>query len=219
MSASSDSSGFFASSDFEVENYDEYLAKIGAEEEELRLYDLQRPHKFETYLERERNIADSIFNLPALKCLKFTHRKLKFAFTPSEVAQFVSKRLVFIISLKYRMGYWMVKRDYLPVNYKWRIYKLFYTSGRPSHFRFTDENIVEAVHQMWKILCEWAAQDEEFRRRKRDRYRNGEDLFLDEHDEELFLSEGEVEELHRKRNAIWERMLPPKPAKRARRHR
>ncbi|KAK4873537.1 hypothetical protein RN001_015566 [Aquatica leii] len=194
----------------ELEDHDEYIANLQEDEEIKREYDIERPNKFQSYFDDYKNDLESIFNLPGMHFIRYTHKKIKFSFRPSLVAEMVSAKLIFIISLKYRMGYWMVKREYVPVNYMWKICKLFYTTTSfTSHFRFTDDNIPIGIEEIWKVLCNWALNEDSFRKEKRKRYRRGEDVYIDEDDEELFLSETEVQDLHKRRSKIWKRMLPP----------
>ncbi|KAF5300990.1 hypothetical protein FQR65_LT19285 [Abscondita terminalis] len=196
----------------------DYVANVRQDDEEKRSYNIERPAKFEAYFENNKDDPNSIFNLPGVNFIRFTHKRIKFSFRPSSVAEMVSAKHIFIISLKYRMGYWMVKRDHVPANYKSKIYKLFDTTiFCTSHFRFTDENVDVAVQEIWKILCKWAFNDDIFRREKYKRYQNGEDVYLDEDDEELFLSETEVRDIRRRRSEIWKRMLPPQSSRGARR--
>nr|XP_023027093.1 uncharacterized protein LOC111515084 [Leptinotarsa decemlineata] len=161
-----------------------------------------------------------IFNLPALRITKFTSSKIRFRFEPSKISDHVSKKVIFHCSMEYYKEYsrWHIKRDSFPVNYKPRIYQLFFDNN---FFIIGDGNVVEVIFALDRILRDWTNREEEFRMEKFMRFQNGEleDLELDTDDEELFLDESQRIELHRKRTSILRRMLPPRDGKRQRRRR
>ncbi|KAF5300692.1 hypothetical protein FQA39_LY11054 [Lamprigera yunnana] len=194
------------------EDYDEFMEEIRLEEGEKRQNDEKRPQKFLSYFENQKNNENSIFNLPGVEFVKYSHKKIKFTFRPSRVADLVSARIVFVVSLKYRVRFWMVNHDYLPVNCKWNVYNIFFAEHRGTrYFRYGDDSVPDAICEIWRILYNWAQRDSDLREEKFCRYFMNEDVYIDEDDEELFLSEIEVEELKRKRDEIWKRMLPPPP--------
>ncbi|KAF2903838.1 hypothetical protein ILUMI_02336 [Ignelater luminosus] len=176
------------------------------EKEEARQTELERGKEFQEYYENNKDKENSIFNLKGINFIRFTSKRIKFSFQPCRVARLVCKRVMFFISLRYRKGSWLIKRDSIPANYKRRIYSLFYTNGS---FRFDDESIPYGIVEIWRILKTWAKSEDQFRKLKYQRYKAGEDVYIDTDDEDLFLSDTEIEELHRKREIIWNRMLPP----------
>ncbi|KAG5889733.1 hypothetical protein JTB14_010207 [Gonioctena quinquepunctata] len=159
-----------------------------------------------------------IFALPGLKFSKFASTKVRFSFEPSRIARHVSKKVIFHCSLEYYKEYqrWHIKRDSFPVNYKAKIYQLFFDNN---FFIIGDGKLIRVLLVINKILEEWAKLEEDFRLDKFMRYQNGEldDLELDTDDEELFLHEEQKYELYEKRKAILKRMLPPPKRMRKRR--
>lgn len=119
--------------------------------------DLMRKIQYDRYLET-RNL--DIFNLPGLEFHTFRHLKIKFSFYPRAITRYVNEKVRFYISLKYWFKYWLVKRDSLPANYKWRIYSLFYSEN---NFAVSDDNIISVIVKIYKILINWCKEQEEFR--------------------------------------------------------
>jgi len=202
-------SSYYETTYSEDERYEQYKREKQRQQiEEARRLDQEREQFFEDFYENNKNKKRSIFNLKGINFIKFTHKRIKFSFQPCRVARLVSTRVIFYITLRYRKKNWLLKRDSIPANYKLKIYSLFYTNGS---FSLTDDNIKEGIWEIWKILRKWAQKEHLLRQAKYQRYQNGEDVYLDKDDEDLFLSDTEIEELHEKREAIWERMLPPAP--------
>ncbi|KAJ8919918.1 hypothetical protein NQ315_006447 [Exocentrus adspersus] len=167
----------------------------------------ERKEQFEeAFAEKEHEI----FHLPGLTFLKFTHLKVRFYFEPSKVATRVSKKVKFYCTLKYykRYGFWNVRRNSIPFPYKKRIYPMFYRDGSVD-----DDDLPTVILRIYIQLKAWAQKEEEYRIRKFERYQNGEDVFLDSDDEELFLTEEERRELHDKRMKVLQRMIPPVDAR------
>lgn len=125
--------------------------------------ELQREENFQTFYEDNSNDADSILNLAGVHFLKFCSQKIKFSFQPCRVAKMVSPRVIFYISLKYVNRHWRVRRNSIPINYKTKVYSLFYTNGC---FRFDDDNICAGIREIWSILVKWATEEHKYRKRK-----------------------------------------------------
>ncbi|KAJ8975640.1 hypothetical protein NQ317_013792 [Molorchus minor] len=184
------------------------FARKKKKEEKAReeLIQQERKEEFENVF-NEKSL--DIFKLPGLTFLKFTYLKIKFSFEPSRLRRYISKKVIFYCSLKYYKRYkiWNIRRDSFPVNYKRIMYQLFYTGD---YFRVTDDLLLNTVFKMYDLLIHWAKFEDRFRTEKFARYQQGDkDIFLDSDDEELFFNTEKRKELHRKRNKILKRMLPP----------
>lgn len=133
------------------------------ETEEARQTELEREEEFKDYYETNKDKDNSIFNLKGINFIRFTPKRIKFSFQPCRVARLVCKRVMFFVSLRYRKGSWLIKRDSIPANYKRKIYSLFYTNGS---FRFHDESIPYGIVEIWRILKSWAKCEDQFRKLK-----------------------------------------------------
>ncbi|XP_018324642.1 uncharacterized protein LOC108736644 [Agrilus planipennis] len=194
----------------EEERIEEYLKK--RKERRIKEYneiEENRKTLFQTYYEAEIRKADSLFNQPGIAFIRFNHKKIKFSFTPCEVVDYVSCRVIFYVSLRYRNNHWLILRDTIPANYKMPVYKKFY---KGNSFR-SDDDIMKGIMYIYILLMEWAKEHSNFRLEKFKRYKSGEDVFLDSDDEEIFLSQEEISELHAKREAVLKRMVAPSPKK------
>ncbi|VEN35469.1 unnamed protein product [Callosobruchus maculatus] len=101
---------------------------------------------------------------------------------------------------------WMNKRDSFPSNYKRKIYSIF---NDGMYCLVSDEDVLPRITMIYKQLLIWASKYEKMKEEKYHKFKNGEDVELDEEDEELFLSAKEKYELTKKRNRILRRMVPP----------
>lgn len=126
------------------------------------LEDSERKEAFEEAFQEQNH---QIFNIPGLTFLKFTHTKIKFVFEPCKVVTHVKKDVKFYCSLKYykRYRFWNVRRDSFPVNYKLRIYNIFY---KGEFFSVTDETVADAIFRVYIQLKLWAKEEEKFRQEK-----------------------------------------------------
>jgi hypothetical protein len=200
----SDSSSFYITTYSE----DERIEKALREERRLRSKkasdeDLVRKQTFESYFHSDLRI----FTLPGLTFHAFRHLKIKFSFQPKAITNFVNQNVKFYVSLKYTGKYWRIRRDSLPANYKWKIYKMFYDK---ESFTIHDENIFSALMKIYEILVVWSRRHEKFRLNKFERYKKGDDVELDSDDEELFLNQEDRITLYQKRVKVLRRMLPPR---------
>lgn len=93
-------------------------------------------------------------------CVTYNPLKIKLCFRPSEVVTYVNKTIRFYLSLRHIGGHWRVKRDTIPANCKWSIYKLFYTK---QSFAIDDENILEKIGDIYKLLVRWSQKHQKFR--------------------------------------------------------
>lgn len=113
-------------------------------------------------IERKRR---QVFKIPPSLCkglyyVTFNHLKIKLRFQPSEVVTYVNKNTRFYLSLRHLGGYWRVKRDTLPADCKWSIYKLFFTKN---YFAINDENILKTIDDIYRLLVQWSHKNQEFR--------------------------------------------------------
>ncbi|GJQ76873.1 hypothetical protein Trydic_g15079 [Trypoxylus dichotomus] len=198
-------------SDFTTYSQDERISAYLAEqkiltEEQTKEEDEERRVLYEQYFEDERDAKGSIFQLDGLTFIRFRHTKIKFTFEPSKVV-WTNRDIIFYCSLYYRHSHWYLRRDTFPVDRKYIIYKLLERNGEYAFIN--DDNIILFLRVLYNILIRWSAKHEEFRRQRYREFQDGVDITLYPDEEMLFLTEGEIEELHRKRDAILRRMLPP----------
>nr|CAH7729594.1 unnamed protein product [Callosobruchus chinensis] len=105
---------------------------------------------------------------------------------------------------------WMIKQDSFPSNCKQRIYSIF-NDGK--YCLISDEDILPRIMMIYKHLLIWSSKYEKMKEEKYRKFKNGENVELDEEDEELFLSTKERNELKEKRERILRRMIPPNGAR------
>lgn len=162
--------------------------------------DLKRKKVFEDMFT---NQDEHIFHLKGLTIINFNHNKVKCMFVPSKIVKYVSCKVVFYCTLIYLAKYnnWCIKRDSFPVNYKWQIYPLFY--------KVDDMSLLTVIEKIYSRLVLWSKREETFRLEKFKKCQNGEDVYLDSDDEELFLNGEERLKLHKKRAEVLNRMIPP----------
>ncbi|RZC35313.1 hypothetical protein BDFB_004310 [Asbolus verrucosus] len=203
MEIDTDSSYYYETTYSEDERIEKALTKRRkARKQRAKIKNLTRQRLF-----KDLSGADlEIFTLPGLKFHAFRHTKIKFSFEPSKISNLVVKSVIFYISLIYKGNNWRVKRDSLPGNYKWKIYKLFYNQ---TFFAIDDENIFQVLMKIYEIMVTWTKNEENFRLDKFERYKKNEDVELDSDDEQLFLSENERVQIFQKKLKILRRMLPP----------
>ncbi|XP_018567698.1 uncharacterized protein LOC108908229 isoform X2 [Anoplophora glabripennis] len=201
----SDNSDEYVTTASQDERIDENLRQ--EKEKEKSEQDLLESQRKEVFEEAFQEKIHEIFQLPGLTFLKFTHVKIKFCFEPCKVVTLVKKDVKFYCSLGYnkKFKFWSVRRDSFPVNYKLRIYNIFY--GGP--FSVTDETVQDAIYRTYIKLELWAKEEETYRQQKFLKYQNDEDVELDSDDEELFLTEDERKELQAKRERVLKRMVIP----------
>ncbi|KAI4471738.1 chloride channel protein [Holotrichia oblita] len=197
----------------------DYITTYSADERIAKYLELQRLNElelngqndeerrliFEKYYDENCDDEDSILRRPGLYFVTFRHTKIKFKFQPSEIV-WTNRNIFFYCSLRYRRNNWVLKRDTLPANCKGKIYNLFY---KHQSFSIDDSNIMNLLLNMYEILVNWSKEHEEFRLKRYDEYQKGLDIYLYKDEEELFLTEAEIKDLHRKRNRILRRMLVP----------
>nr|CAI5857850.1 unnamed protein product [Callosobruchus analis] len=100
----------------------------------------------------------------------------------------------------------MIKRDSFPSNCKQSIYRLF---NDGNYCLISDEDILPRIIIIYRHLLIWASKYEKIKEEKYRKFKNGENVELDEEDEELFLTAKERHELRQKRERILRRMIPP----------
>nr|XP_022900567.1 uncharacterized protein LOC111413726 [Onthophagus taurus] len=162
----------------------------------------KRERFFEEYYELEKGNKESFFNFPGLFFLDFNHKKIKFRFTPSQVVENIGKNRKYYCSLWYRYNKWSIKYDSLPCDCKRPISNLFGATN--------DVKMLKIIHSIYDILVKWSNDFQRLTIERFERYRAGDsDIVLDTTEEELFLDKKEIEEIHRERNIILERMKNP----------
>ncbi|XP_044749071.1 uncharacterized protein LOC123309847 isoform X2 [Coccinella septempunctata] len=162
----------------------------------------KRRKKFEEFMASDPSEIFSSFE--GMHFYKFTENKIKFGFNPSEVVH-VSGKIKFVCILRYTGSYWRLGRNTIPSNWKLRISDLFY-AGEP----VGDGQILDVIEEIHSVFMEWSEEYEEFRKRKIQKYWNGEiDFFELDSEDELYLSREECVELRKKRECILKRMIPP----------
>lgn len=119
--------------------------------------------EYEDYYYNNVNEPDSIFQLQGLTILTFTQKKIKFAYTPKDIINYISRKIIFYCSIRYIHGRWMIMRNSLPVNIQSIIYSQFFNA------RIVDlDHIVHVVTLIYDILIKWSKEYENFRRKKRE---------------------------------------------------
>ncbi|XP_066148105.1 uncharacterized protein [Euwallacea fornicatus] len=149
-----------------------------------------------------------VVNLPGLKMIKFTHKKIKFSFQPSLVYEHISKKYLFYCSLDYLDRYkkWIIKREPMPC--------------KPTCYAVTHGNIFiedkldqlfEVITKIYIWLRHWSEGEVRFRKQKYSHYKTGEIDYIeiDSIDEELYFSEAERQAISEKRQKVLQRMIPP----------
>ncbi|XP_076264806.1 uncharacterized protein LOC143198983 [Rhynchophorus ferrugineus] len=154
------------------------------------------------------NQNNIIFNLQGLNFMKFTHLKIKFSFQPNLIYEGISKKYIFYTSMKYlkKYGKWILSREPMPA-------KPLYRKVTHSVFIRDDiEDLTQVICRIYQELKKWSENDIKTRHLKFQNYKAGLISYveLDSTDEELFLSENEIQTLHKKRVSVLRRMLPPK---------
>lgn len=110
---------------------------------------IRRRNTFENYLDEHRSEVRSIFNFIGVQFYEFTHERIIFYFTPSDVAQHFLKDHVFKVILKYRNYYWRISGlTRVPLDAK-NIYQIFAT------FQVNDGNVVQSIKQIFHALKQW----------------------------------------------------------------
>lgn len=92
--------------------------------------------------------------------------KIKFCIIPSEMTDYVSKKVKFYIVLKYLSRYkkWVIKKDSLPLSkQKKAIYKSVYDEGK---FCVTDKYVLDTIYHIHELMQNWAEQEKAFRLNK-----------------------------------------------------
>ncbi|XP_022905271.1 uncharacterized protein [Onthophagus taurus] len=159
----------------------------------------KRERYFKEYYELEKGVEESIFNYPGLYFLEFNHKKIKFRFTPSQVVENIGKNDKFYCSLWYKYNKWSIKRNSFPSDCKATISNLFVA--------INDSKVLNIINSIYEVLLKWSNDYKRLLQERFERYLDGdEDIVLDSMEEELFLDKKEIEEIHRKRNVILERM-------------
>lgn len=120
-----------------------------------------REQEYEDYYYEHVNKTGTIFQQRALNIITFTHKKIKFSFSPKEIVNHISEKVIFYCSIRYAHSWWMVMRNSLPVNIRPCVY---------SHFlgnRIVElDNIVHTVKFIYDTLVEWSEKHQSFRKKK-----------------------------------------------------
>lgn len=123
----------------------------------------QRQEEYEDYYYENINKSESIFQLLGINVIDFTHEKIKFSFTPKKVVHYISSKVVFYCSTRYRNGYWMIMRNTLPVT----IRKIVYEEFLEYDVKIVElSHIVSVIKNIYEVLVKWSKDYENFRRRK-----------------------------------------------------
>ncbi|CAG9761582.1 unnamed protein product [Ceutorhynchus assimilis] len=173
--------------------------------------------RLEYYENLEISRRHPIFKIPAINIMKFTSKKIKFAFQPSLIYDNISKTYLFHCSLHYveRFRKWKIGREPMPALGICRK-----VTNNYEYIKDNINNLYSVVCKIYEELKKWSEDEIRFRKMRFQNYKSGKSSYLDidEVDEELYFSPEEIEALHEKRERIWQRMLPPPPEPQPRRN-
>lgn len=191
----------------EADSYEEYKK---AEEKERKekfqaLYN-KRKAFIEQQVEEYLQDPHSIFHKKCVNFKQFTCERIRFTFTPSKLTRYVSKRHVFVFTVKWKKlgNYWAAGKCLLPLDWEMKIYKPTFDSPG-----IRDENVMGYLTFVYDTLYAYTKQRKRWQKKREKMYRRGEEICLNRDDEEIILSEEERRELYAKREAILKRMLQP----------
>ncbi|XP_066256491.1 uncharacterized protein [Euwallacea similis] len=148
-----------------------------------------------------------VVNLPGLKMIKFTHKKIKFSFQPSLVYEHINQKYLFYCSLEYLDRYkkWIIKREPMPC--------------KPTCYAVTHGNIFieDKLDQLFEVIAKiyvwlklWSEKEIKFRKQKYSRYKTGEVDYVEiDSVDELYFSDAERQAIFEKKQKVLQRMIPP----------
>lgn len=123
---------------------------------------------FEKYFNSNKESSRSIFKLDGIDFLKFDNHKIKFAFTPSEVAEYISKKKKIFCTLNYT-NQWYFGNNTIPLNFKEKLYRKYCYSNK---YHITDDNVTAVLLDIYSHLRVWCKEHERYRLDKRKVSRN-----------------------------------------------
>lgn len=144
---------------FRTAYYIQHTRKVS--HEKLERQEQIREEEYDNYYYQHVNHPDSIFELRGMHFIDFTHKKIKFRFTPSECTNFVCKHVKFYCTLRFYRRHWWIKKNSIPVTYRKRIYdrhKLLQNS--------TLAEVLFLIKLIYENLIEWTREEEIFRKNK-----------------------------------------------------
>lgn len=128
-----------------------------------KLLEAQREKEYEEYYYDNINKSNSIFQLPGMNIIDFTHEKVKFSFTPRQVVDLISKTVIFYCTIRYINKRWMIMRNTIPVNIRPIIYSRFLEYNvnivKLNH-------IVTTVQFVYDVLVNWSKNYKNFKKQK-----------------------------------------------------
>lgn len=139
--------------------------KYNAENEEKEKTNREREQEYDEYFIDNINNSDSIFNNPGMYLIDFTHKKIKFCFTPSEVTNMINTNAKFYCSIKFRNNRWMIRRNSIPINCRSIIYTWYCSHVYKKISSLHD--VLAVINFIYKELIIWCNRQESFRNEKR----------------------------------------------------